>query len=507
MLHAPLIRIHPGTQMTEGVLAESWTLSADGREMDVRLRPHLRFSDGKPLTADDVLFTFAVHLDARVASPQREALRVGGQPIRVSRTGERGLRFQLVRAYAPGERLLAGIAILPRHLLAKAHEEGRLSQMWTIGSPAAEIAGAGPFRLRSMEPGRRIILERNPHYFKKARTGAALPWLDEMEFVFAPGEDAQVARLLSGEADLIAGFGGSSYRAIEASGAARGVRAADAGPGLDYTLLLFNLNSGGPERASRAWFELDAFRRAVSMAVDRAAIARLVYRGRASAIWGPITPARRMWFDAAGGQPPQSASGALELLRSAGFRQDQAGSLLDSSGKPVRFTILANSGNPAYTQTGIILEQDLKKIGIDARLVPMEFRSLVEQVVTKRDYDAAIMALRPGDADPVADMNVFVSEGKTRLWNLGGKSERPWEVELDRLMKEQLTARDPAKRRELFHRVQQVFAQQMPMVCLVSPNLLYAARENIHNLQPGAVGDAVLWNADELFLAPGIRRR
>ncbi|MBC7928589.1 MAG: hypothetical protein H7039_23340, partial [Bryobacteraceae bacterium] len=118
LLHAPLIRIHPGTQMTEGVLAESWTVSADGREVDMRLRPQLRFSDGKPLTADDVLFTFAVHLDARVASPQREALRVGGEPIRVSRTGERGLRFQLVRAYAPGERLLAGIAILPRHLLA-----------------------------------------------------------------------------------------------------------------------------------------------------------------------------------------------------------------------------------------------------------------------------------------------------------------------------------------------------------------------------------------------------
>ncbi|MBL8218918.1 MAG: hypothetical protein JNL62_06800, partial [Bryobacterales bacterium] len=316
------------------------------------------------------------------------------------------------------------------------------------------------------------------------------------------GEDAQPARLLSGEADLISGFGGSSYRAIEGSGGG-GIRLGDAGASLDYTFLLFNLNPAVAGQQARVWFEQEAFRTAVSLAIDRAAIAKLVYRGRASAIWGPVTPARRRWFDDSIARPAHSAEEARKRLRSAGFRWDGNGKLLDSSGTPVRFTMLANSSNPAYAQTGAILEEDLRKIGIEARTVPLEFRSLVDRVVNKRDFDTAIMALRPGDADPAADMNAFVSQGRTRLWNLSGKPDRPWEADIDRLMREQLETVDYQRRRTLFAQVQAVFARQMPMVCLVSPNLLYAAKEKLKNLLPGVSGDVVLWNAEELYWETG----
>jgi peptide/nickel transport system substrate-binding protein len=189
----------------------------------------------------------------------------------------------------------------------------------------------------------------------------------------------------------------------------------------------------------------------------------------------------------------------------AGFQWDSAGRLLDAQGTPVSFSLVANSANPAYTQTAAMLEEDLKKIGIEARVVPLEFRSLVDRVVNKRDFETAIMALRPGDVDPAADMNVFVSQGRTRLWNLSGKSERPWEAEIDRLMREQLEVRDTKLRRELFNRVQQILARQLPMVCLVSPNLLYAARKTLRNLTPGVIGDLVLWNSDELYWELGAR--
>lgn len=503
LLSAPLLRIHPESQAMEGVLAESWKVSPDGRELTVRLRPNLRFSDGAPLSVDDVLFTYAVHLDPKVASPQQELLKVDGRPVQVSLVGERTLRFLLPGPYALGERLLAGIAILPRHQLDKLYQEGRLAAAWTLNTSPSQIAGAGPFRLKSVQPGQRIVLERNPHYWKKDRAGRTLPYLNEIEFLSTAGEDAQTARLLAGEADLIAGFGGSGYRALEAVEARSAIRPTDAGPSLDYTFLLFNLNPGATPQTTRPWFEQDAFRRAVSLAVDRASIARLVYRGRASAIWGPVTPARRAWFDQSIARPPQSLAEARKILQGAGFRWDADGRLHDAAGAPVTFTILANSANPAYTQTGAILEEDLKKLGVDARLVQMEFRSLVDRVVNKRDFDTAIMALRPGDVDPASDMNVFVSQGRTRLWNLSGKSERPWEAEIDRLMREQMAVRDPRRRQALFSQVQQIFARQMPIVCLVSPNLLYAARQNLRNLRPGVIGDLVLWNADELYWDAG----
>lgn len=507
LLFAPLVRIHPQTHTAEGVLAERWQVRRGGREIEVKLRRGLRFSDGSALTADDVVFTYEVHLDAKVASPQQELLRVAGQPIQVSKVGADSVVIRMAQPNALGERLLAGVVILPRHLLSGLHQSGQLAKAWTLQAKPGEIAGAGPFRLKRVQPGQRIVLERNPFYWKKDRAGKALPYLDEIDFLSTTGEDAQTARLLSGEADLISGFGGSSFRAIETASGGKRIRLGDAGASLDYTFLLFNLNpdvAGGP---ARGWFEQEAFRTAISLAVDRAAIAKLVYRGRASAIWGPVTPARRLWFDDGIARPGQSVEEARKRLRSAGFRWDANGKLLDATGAVVRFTMLANSTNPAYTQTGAILEEDLKRIGVEARTVPLEFRSLVDRVVNKRDFDTAIMALRPGDPDPAADMNAFVSAGRTRLWNLSGKADRAWEAEIDRLMREQLEAVDVERRRALFARVQAVFARQMPFVSLVSPNLLYAAKEGLKNLQPGAIGDAALWNADELFWEPGAVQR
>jgi peptide/nickel transport system substrate-binding protein len=499
LLHAPLVRIHPSTQSTEGILAESWQVSRDGREILVRLRPGLRFSDGSPLTVEDVLFTFRVHMDASVASPQQELLKIGGQPVVVQRGGPREVRFRIAEPYALGERILAGIAILPRRQLESAWQSGKFGSTWTLNTPPREIAGAGPFQLKSVQPGQRIVLERNPYYWAKDAAGRSLPYLQEIEFVSTAGEDAQTARLLSGEADLISGFGGSSFRAIEKLDTRSGVQVADAGPSLDYTFLLFNLNPGAGDATARTWFENSAFRRAVSLAVDRAAIVRLVYRGRASSIWHPVSPARKRWFDDSIPRPAQSLDAARQQLRGAGFRWDNGGRLLDSSGKRVSFTILANAANPAYLQTGAIIEEDLGKLGIEARLVPLEFRSLIDRVTAKRDYDVAILALRPGDTDPSADMNAFVSQGRTRLWNLSGKAERLWEAEIDRLMRDQMTTRDGARRRETFNRVQRILAEQVPLVCLVSPNLLYAHRANLRNLQPGVIGDPVLWNADRLY--------
>ncbi len=507
LLHAPLLRIHGGTRLPEGVLAESWKVSPDGREIQVRLRPNLRFSDGSPLTVEDILFTFRVHLDPKVASPLQESLRIAGEPLQFERTGDRGIRFRVAGPYALGERLLAGIVILPRHRLEKLHQAGTLAQAWTLGTPPGEVTGAGPFRLKRVDPGRRLIVERNPHYSRKDRQGRALPYLDEIEFLSTAGEDAQVARLLAGDADLIAGFGGSSYRAIEAAAAAANVRAIDAGPSLDYTFLLFNLNPAAKTLAASAWMEMAEFRRAVSLAIDRAAIARLVYRDRASAIWQPVSPARRPWFDVSLPRPAKSPDAAKALLRDAGFRMTDASTLVDRQGVPVRLTILANAANPAYQQTAALIEEDLKSIGIEARLVPLEFRSLVDRVLNKRDYDLALMALRPGEVDPVADMNAFVSQGRTRLWNLSGRADRPWEAELDRLMAEQMTLRDPARRQRLFGMVQAILARELPVVCLVSPNLLFAVRGPLRNLQPAVVGDLVLWNADELHWEGGRRRR
>lgn len=507
IMHASLVRVHAGTQTVEPALAEKWTVSPDGRIITVRLRDGLRFSDGAPLDADDVLFTFEVLQDEKVGSTLRETLRVGDRPLQVTKIDDRSLRFTLAQPYALGERMLDGIAVLPKHLLEPAYRAGKLAGSWTPGTAPGQIAGAGPFRLKQYVPGERVVLERNPHFWRRDSSGRRMPYLDEVVFLFSAGEDIQVTRFLSGDADMIAGFGAGSYSMLASARQKSTYDLYDAGAGLDYTFLLFNLNPG----KSKVWFRSVSFRHAVSVAVDREAIVRLVYRGRATPIWGHVTPGRKDWIDNSLPRQPRSLERARKLLQSEGFRWDRAGTMLDQTGQPVQFTVIASAANPTYTEMAAIVQEDLRKLGIRLTIVPLEFRALVDRVMNRRDYDTAVMAMRPGDSDPVADMNVLLSSGRTHLWNLADNAPKEsalseWEKEIDHLMEQQLGTRDPAKRKAAFQRVQRILQDQMPMVCLAAPNVLVAARKGIGALKPGALGNPVLWNIEELHWIKGTGR-
>src|SRR5258708_17012985 len=206
-MQADLIHINRSTQLTEPALAKSWEVSADGLQYTLTLRKGLKFSDGQPLDADDILFTFRVSLDESVHATQRDQLIVGGKPIVARKVDAHTVVFQLVKTYGAGERLFDGLAILPRHLLEKPYAEGKLSQAWTLPTPANQWAGLGPFPLKEDIPGPRLVLERKPYYWKKNPRGKQLPYLDELVFLFVSNAEAQVLRFQSGETDLISTLG------------------------------------------------------------------------------------------------------------------------------------------------------------------------------------------------------------------------------------------------------------------------------------------------------------
>ena len=186
---ADLIHINRYTQETESALAKSWKISSDGCHYTLELRHGLRFSDGAPLDADDVVFSFKVYLDETVNAPQRDSLLVGETPIAVRKVDRYTVLFTLARPYASAERLFDSVAILPRHLLERAYSEGKLGQAWTLDTQPDRIAGLGPFRFKEYVPGQRLTLERNPYYWKKARNGDPLPYLAEITFLFAGNEE------------------------------------------------------------------------------------------------------------------------------------------------------------------------------------------------------------------------------------------------------------------------------------------------------------------------------
>lgn len=503
---ADLIDINRATQKTEPALAKSWTVSRDGKQYTLRLRRGIRFSDGQPLTADDVVFSFQLYLDEKIDSPQRDLLIVGGKPIAVEKIDSDTIRFTLAEPYAAADRLFDGFAILPRHLLESAYRSGAFSQALSIAMLPSQFAGLGPFRLKEYVPGERIVLERNPYYWKQDRTGNRLPYLDEIVFLFVSSEDAQAIRFQAGDTDILDRFSAENFAVLAKQQAARHYHLDDLGPGLEYNFLFFNLNDPGPKASSdlarkQAWFQDVRFRQAVSAAIDRDAIVRLVYNGRATPLWTQVTPGNKLWIDSSIPHPPQSVAHARELLKAAGFSWKSDSTLLDRTGSPVEFSILTSSSNAQRVKIATLIQDDLSRLGMSVHVVSLEFHAMVDRLLNSRDYDAAIMGLASGDADPTAEMNVWMSNGDTHLWHPNeSKPATPWEAEIDRLMQQQLVTLDYARRKRLYDRVQEIVAQNLPVICLVSPNILVGASDRVGNFQPAILDPYTLWNIDELYV-------
>src|SRR5258708_11060438 len=182
----------------------------------------------------------------------------------------------------------------------------------------------GPFRLKEYVPGQKLVMERNRYYWKADRNHQRLPYLDELVFLFVPSEDAQVLRYEGGETDLLQRLSADNYSALQKDAASRNFHLFDLGPSLDYNFLVFNLNATVPKDATdiarhQEWFRNVNFRQAVSTAVDRAAIVRLVFHRRGPALWWSTKPANKLSPDASLSQTPPSLVPPKPLLGHAGL--------------------------------------------------------------------------------------------------------------------------------------------------------------------------------------------
>ncbi len=505
-LMADLITINRGTQQTEPGLAKAWTTSADGRTFTLKLRKGIRFSDGHPFDADDVIFSFTVYLDEAVNSPQRDLLIIDDKPLSVAKLDQYTVRFTLPRPYAAAERIFDGLAMLPKHILEKPYRDGHFTQSWTLNTAPAEVVGLGPFRVKEYLAGQRVVLERNPYYWKADRDNHRLPYLDELVFIFAGSEDGQVMRFEAGETDMVSRLSAENFALLTRERTRTGSQLVDLGPSLEYNFLVFNLNDVSTKKldavaGKQAWFRDLKFRQAVSAAIDRDSIVRLVYGARGTALWGNVGPGNKLWVNQAIPHPPRSLETSRQLLKSAGFSWNGAGQLLDSSGKAVEFSIVTSSSNTQRMKMATLVQDDLGHLGMQVHVVTLDFRAMLDRVFQSFDYEVAVMGLGGGDPDPNPEMNVWLSSGATHLWHLGEtQPASDWEREVDQLMQQQMITLNYQKRKHLYDRVQQLIAENLPFIFLATPNVLTGAKAQVGNFHPAVLDHYTLWNADQLYL-------
>ena len=498
----------PSQQVTPG-LAESWTNSPDGRTWTFKLRKNLRWSDGQPLTADDVIFTWSVIYNPDIDNVMRDAFIIDGKKFTVTKVDDLTIQVVTPDIYAPFLENFGGVPILPQHILAKTVADKTFTSAYGVNWKPEDIVGSGPFRLKEYKPAQHILLERNPYYCEVDKKGQRLPYFDNVIYTVVPDLNAMSLRFLSGESEADDFIFPYEYDHFKTEAAGGKFQLIEPGIGLETGFFWFNENtnvdkSGKPfvDPKKLKWFRNQKFRQACAYAIDRDSIIKSIYSGRAIPNYGYITPGDVKWFNPNIRQYTNDLPRARALLKEIGIEDRNGDGLVeDADGNKIEFVLNTNVGNGAREKTAVLIAADLKKLGFNVIFQPIEFNTLVQKIDVTYDYECALLSLGGGGADPSAHMNVIRSDGFTHQWFPRQKTpSTDWEARLDFLMNAQNKTLDFAERKKDFDEVQEILAEQVPMIFTVTPYFYAAVRSDIGNVRATPLsGYRATWNAEELY--------
>ncbi|MCL6432832.1 MAG: ABC transporter substrate-binding protein [Leptolyngbyaceae cyanobacterium HOT.MB2.61] len=526
-----LTRENGVTGEVEPALAESWEMSADKKQIVFTLRQGLKWSDGHPLTADDVVFTYRdIVANPDIPTDAKDSLRIGPKGLfpQVRKLSDRRVEFLLPEPFAPLLRATSapdGVLIMPKHALAETlrtkGSDGNLKfiSTWNTDTPPEQIIVNGPFLLESYTAGQRLVFRRNPYYWRKDAQGNSLPYIDRIVWQFVESTDTQLLRFRSGDLDVM----GDSrplrpeyYSLLKREEKRGNFQVYNGGPWSGILYMAFNLNkaqdaSGKPivDPVKSRWFNNLAFRQAVAHAIDRDRINVNLFRGLGVIQNSPISVQSPYFLSPKDGlkvyeYDPQKAK---DLLLKAGFQYNHQGQLLDSEGNRVRFTLLTNASNLVRVAIGSQIKQDLARIGIQVDFNAINFNTLGDKISTTRDWDAHIIGFT-GGIEPHSSANFWMSNGASHYFNLAPQpGQQPpiqgWQVtdyekEIDRLFIAGARELDETKRKAIYADFQRLVQEQLPILLLVNDSALMAARHTVDGLKYTGLPSWGLWNIHEL---------
>ena len=500
-----LVRINRATFELEPWLAETFESSADGRTHTLHLRQGVTWSDGQPFTADDVLFSLRAAMDE--ASVVKSSLTIAGQPITATAPDARTVVFTYPAPSGPGLRLLDSLTILPKHKLEAALNAGTWSTAWSSSVAPADMVGTGPFVVREYLPGQRVVLDRNPRYWRKAENGDALPYLDRVVLEIVPDQSAELLRLESGGIDLtMSELRPEDYVAARRAEDAGQLALLELGIGTDADAFWFCMKPEVKRRDPRfAFVQRPEFRQAISHAVDRERFSDEVFLSAAVPIWGPITPGNRQWFTPNVKRYPFDEAKAKELLAGIGLEDRNGNGIVeDARGTEAKFTVITQRGVGWFERGTAFLKESVKRVGIELEIAPLENGALIEKLLAC-DYDAIYFRPLASDLDPAGNPDFWLSSGSAHLWNMNQAAPATeWERRIDTLMLEQAATVDQARRRQIFEEVQDIFADNLPALYFAAPRLYYAHRTRVVGITPSVLRPPALWNADSIGVVDAV---
>jgi len=504
----------------EPALAEAWELSDDKLRIVFTLREGLKWSDGNPLTADDIVFTYNdIYLNENIPTDIRDALRIGENGVlpKVQKLNDRQVEFSIPEPFAPFLRA-TGYAILPAHSLRKSVEtmgpdgKPQFLSMWGVDTDPAKIIVNGPYKIESYSTMQRVVFRRNPYYWRKDAQGNPQPYIERFIWAIVESTDTSLMQFRSHSLDML-GVSPTSFSLLKREEKQADFKIYNGGTASGQSFIAFNLNKGRRngrplvDPIKSRWFNTVAFRQAVAYAINRQQMINNLYRGLGEPQNSPLSVQSPYYLSPEEGlkvynyNPDKSR----KLLLGAGFKYNARGQLLDADGNRVRFTLLSNTGSPTVGAIGAQIKQDLSKVGIQVDFNLIDFNTLVDKLGNTLDWDCYFGSFT-GGVEPNDGFNLWSPDGGLHVFNqkplpgqapITGREVADWEAEIGRLYIQGAQELDEAKRKAIYAKTQQLTQEYLPLIHLINPLALVAIRNHIQGAKPSGLGGA-LWNIHEI---------
>jgi peptide/nickel transport system substrate-binding protein len=448
-----------------GELAESFEVSRDCLTAVFHLRKGVKWHDGVELTADDVLFTYEKLKDTRIVTPYSGDFETVKAVTALDRYA---VKVEYKEPYAPGLEIW-GLGIIPEHLLKDKDLNTDSFNRYPIGT--------GPFRFKEWSSGQKIVLTASDDYFE------GRPPIDEYIYRIIPDTATMFLELKALKLDFM-GLRAIQYRLQTDTGLFRRQFNKFQYPALGYTYLGYNLLN--PK------FSDIRVRRALSYAIDQQAIIDGVLFGLGRPATGPYIP--ESWAYNPDVKPYEyNPDKAKELLAEAGWEDTNQDGILDKDGQPFTFTILTNQGNEERRKTAEIVQQNLKKVGVDVEIRVVEWQAFLHEFVDKKRFDAIILGWGVG-----LDPDIYI------IWHSSKTNEREFNhvsynnPKVDALLIEGRQTCDKERRKAIYREVHRLIAEDQPYTFLYYPQALPIVHKRFKGVKPSPIG--IKYNFDKWYV-------
>lgn len=509
VMYDGLVTTHPMTGEVIPKLAKSFEVN--GSEYIMHLRKGVKWSDGKPITADDVVFTWKDIIFAGYGNTSiRDSIVIDGELPSVYKIDDYTVKFITPQPFAPFLRLLAS-PIAPKHVFEPAVKRGKayFDTFQSTNINPKDLVTSGAFKLKEYVPAQRVVYERNPNYYEINKNEEKLPYLDKIVYLIVGDINNEVLKFEGGELDVISLQGANVARFKEMEKHSDFI-VYNIGPDTGTMYLSMNLNNRKNDEGKfyvnpkkQLWFNDLNFRKACDYAIDRKNMVLNVANGLGEPLF-TAESLNSIFLNKDLKPYDRDLEKSKELLRKSGFYWDKKGHLRDKFNNHVEFDLYTNAGNTEREAIGVMVKQDLEDLGMKVNFKPIEFNSLVNKLVSTLDWDMVIMGLTGSPLEPNGGKNVWMSNGTLHMFNQRlekdiNSKRYPWEKRIDYLYEQGALAVDFKDRKKYYDEYQAIAYEQKPFIYIYSPIRIVAIRNKFKNIFPSSLG-GVTHNIEEIYV-------